>query len=121
MSRSRIRLDDLQARGIIGAYDWERRAPQDLTLRVDLFVDLSAAGVSDDLADTIDYGAVAERVRELVTVTEAKLLEHLARHICDRLMAEWALDGVSVEIKKPGAVPGALVSVQMQSGAASTS
>ncbi len=110
----RIRIADLRASGIIGVHEWERNTPQELRLHIDLYLDLSAAGASDELAQTIDYSAVAARVRELVAQLQARLIEHLAAQIAQRLLDEFPLTALEIQVDKPDAVPGATVSVRLR-------
>ena len=59
--RDHIRLRGLRTEGIHGVLASEKLAPQPFVVDVDLEVDLSVSGGSDDLADTLDYGALAQR------------------------------------------------------------
>jgi dihydroneopterin aldolase len=77
----RIELRGLRALGTHGVLPEERDRPQPFEIDVDLEVDLRRAGRSDNLADTIDYGAVAEAVAAAVAGPHVDLLEHLADRI----------------------------------------
>ena len=57
-----IFISDLVARGIIGLNDWEREKPQEILINIILFGDLSQAGKSDDIKDSINYRTVAKKV-----------------------------------------------------------
>lgn len=72
-----------------------------------MHADLDAAAAADDVALTIDYGAVATEVQELVASCEAKLIEHLAKRIADALLARYPITSIEVQVDKPEAVPGA--------------
>jgi dihydroneopterin aldolase len=82
----RIELRGLRALGRCGVLPEEVERPQPLEVDLDLEVDLRAAGASDDLADTVDYGAVCAAVEATVAAGHVALLEHLAA-----LLAEAAL------------------------------
>jgi len=56
----KVLIKDLVARGVIGVYDWERVKPQEILINIILFGDLSKAGETDDIKDSIDYKAVAK-------------------------------------------------------------
>jgi 7,8-dihydroneopterin aldolase/epimerase/oxygenase len=78
----------------IGLHEWERKVPQ--SVRVDLEIGMtdSRAGHTDSVADTIDYGLVAERIREMAgsrqfTLVEA-LSEEIARIVLEEFGAAWA-------------------------------
>jgi len=97
--------DCIQMRGlrvvcIVGVLPEERERPQPLEIDVDIYTDLSAAGHSDDLDDTIDYGAAAQSVAEVCLSSQAQLLEHLAQLIADGLLEAAQVSAVDVTIKK---------------------
>jgi dihydroneopterin aldolase len=96
----RIEIRGLRALGIIGVLSEERQRPQPFELDLDLDADLAAAGASDDLHDTVDYG-VAVAVAEKVVQTESHLLlERVAQRIAEELLALDRVDGVRVTIRK---------------------
>ena len=65
----------------VGVLPEERERPQPLEVDLDVDVDLGAAGASDDLADTVDYGAVVRRRRAgVLAPATSQLLERLAGH-----------------------------------------
>ncbi|MGQ0431693.1 MAG: dihydroneopterin aldolase [Microthrixaceae bacterium] len=81
-----IELRGLRVAGIVGVLAHERTQPQPLDLDLDLGLDLGPAGVSDDLADTIDYGAVCQAAEQVVTSTAFALLEALAQAIATAVL-----------------------------------
>ncbi len=76
----------------------EQQRPQPFTIDIDLTIDLRPAGESDDLADTVDYGAVAEAVVAEVEGRSCALLEHLAQRIADRVLDLARPRGTSVTV-----------------------
>jgi len=96
----RIEIRGLRALGTIGVLTEERERPQPFELDLDLEADLSAAGASDDLHDTVDYG-VAVAVAEKVVQTERHLLlERVAQRIAEDLLALDRVEAVRVTIRK---------------------
>ncbi len=81
-----IRLRGLKVNAIVGVLTEERTRRQPLSIDVDLHVDLSEAGLSDNLADTVDYGAVCEAVTDTVAASSPQLLERLANQIAGRIL-----------------------------------
>ena len=77
----RIELRGLRVLGTHGVLPEERRRAQPFEVDLDLFLDLTAAGASDDLADTVDYGAVATAIQATVAGPHVDLLEHLAQRL----------------------------------------
>src|SRR6476469_3095112 len=59
----RITLTGLRVRANHGVFDHEKRDGQDFVVDVTVWVDLPS---TDELADTVDYGALASRVAEIV-------------------------------------------------------
>ncbi|HJL99961.1 MAG: dihydroneopterin aldolase [Acidimicrobiales bacterium] len=95
-----IQLRGLRVVCIVGVLPEERERPQPIELDIDIYTDLSAAGKSDDLADTVDYGAVAETATEICLSSQAQLLEHLAQRIADQLLLLTPVSAVDITIKK---------------------
>jgi dihydroneopterin aldolase len=74
----RITLTGLRVRGHHGVLATERRAGQDFVVDVSLDLDLAPAASSDDVADTVDYGALAEALATVISGEPVNLLETLA-------------------------------------------
>jgi len=64
-------------------------------------LDLRSAGLSDDLARTIDYGRVFDLCRGIVETRRFRLLEALAETIAGELLAAFPADEVTVRVRKP--------------------
>ena len=100
----------------------ERASEQEMSVYLELRFDLGPAGQSDDLARTLDYDDVCERVSGLVRDTEFRLIEAVAERCASTLLADFpAVDEVCVEVRKPGAlrtrgVPYAAVEVTRRRG-----
>ncbi len=95
-----IEIRGLRVLGIIGVNPEERHRQQPFEIDLDLEADLSRAGKSDELAETVDYGlavAVAERV---VRTESHLLLERVAQRVAEDLLALDRIDGVTVTIRK---------------------
>ncbi len=76
-----IELRGLHLAGVVGVLPHEQSQPQPLQVDVDLHLDLAEAATSDDLADTVDYGAVCDTAERVVGSTRYALLEALAGHL----------------------------------------
>jgi dihydroneopterin aldolase len=96
----RIELRGLVLSGICGALPEERDRAQPLEIDLDVVADLSAAGASDDLADTLDYGAITADVERVVATGSPMLLEHLAQAIADSVLADGRAVSVTVAVRK---------------------
>jgi dihydroneopterin aldolase len=99
--RDRIELRGLRVVGTIGVLSEERLRAQPFEVDVDLYADLSAAGRSDDLTDTVDYGAVTRAVEEVVATERHQLLERVAQRIAEVVLDGHPLvDEVDVTVRK---------------------
>jgi dihydroneopterin aldolase len=86
-----------------GVHAHERRSGQTFLFDVRLECTNAEAEQSDDLADAVDYGAVADRVVELARGGPYDLLERLAAVIADDLVGGFPVDAVTVTVHKPQA------------------
>ena len=96
----RILIPGLRELGIHGLLPEERVRPQPFEVNVELHVDLTKAGASDDLADTVDYSAVCDCVRKVVSSESYQLLERLAERIADVCRTDPRVVGVVIEVRK---------------------
>ena len=103
-SGDRIFLRGLTAECIIGFIEWERRVKQTVVIDLELPVDCRRASISDDVADTVDYKAVAKRVLAYIESSEFKLVETLAHRLALLLLEEFGLEWVRISLNKPGAI-----------------
>lgn len=97
----RILLHAMAFDGRHGALEGERAEPQPFEVDVEMTLDLRLAGETDDLAATVDYGAVFEVARRVVETTSRDLLESIAGEIAGDVLAGWpAVDEVVVRVRK---------------------
>jgi dihydroneopterin aldolase len=99
----RIEIRGLRVFGRHGVFAHEQRDGQTFVLDVTLEANLAAAARSDDLADTIDYGTLAQRLATAVAQTRFDLIEALAGHLAELVLAEGAVQAVEVRVGKPEA------------------
>lgn len=96
----KIILRGAQFHGKHGVSPEERIVGGRIIVDVELEYDLTRAGLSDDIVDTISYADVFKSVRHLVEDTESLLLEALARKITDALFEKFPVDAVTVNVRK---------------------
>ncbi|WP_163895227.1 dihydroneopterin aldolase [Mycolicibacterium hippocampi] len=99
----RIELRGLKVRGNHGVFDHERRDGQDFVVDITAWIDLAPAAASDDLADTVDYGGLAQRAADIVGGPARQLIETVAGEIADDVMRDERIHAVEVVVHKPGA------------------
>lgn len=103
VSGDRIELSGLTVRGHHGVFDHERRDGQDFRLDLTVWADQRAAAVSDDLADTVDYGALAQTAADIIAGPPRDLIETVAAEIAEAVLAESRITAVQVRLHKPSA------------------
>jgi 7,8-dihydroneopterin aldolase/epimerase/oxygenase len=113
--------DRIFLRGIVlfgrhGVFEEEERLGQRFEVDLDCWLDLSQAGRSDHVHDTVDYGRLYETVRAIVEEERYRLIEALGERIADRLLSDFdRLRSVRVEIRKPSApIPGVFETVGIE-------
>lgn len=100
----KIHLKNLIFHAHHGVLPEERRLGQRFIIDLEMGVDLSEAGRSDDLATSVCYGSVYESVKAVVTEQQFQLLEALAEAIAQKIFAEFErVEQVHLWVKKPEA------------------
>ncbi|MCA4723865.1 dihydroneopterin aldolase [Mycolicibacterium fortuitum] len=99
----RIELRGLRVRGHHGVFEHERRDGQEFVVDITAWVDLRRAAATDDLADTLDYGALAQQAADIVAGPPRNLIETVSAEIADVIMADERLHAVEVVVHKPSA------------------
>jgi dihydroneopterin aldolase len=99
----RISLTGLRVRGHHGVLAQERADGQDFVVDVALCVDTRRAGETDALADTVDYGVLAERLAAVVSGEPYDLLEKLAARLAEVCLSHPLVFEVEVTVHKPSA------------------
>ena len=95
-----IQLRGLRVVGICGALAEEQERAQPFEVDLDVEADLSTAGSSDQLGDTLDYGALAATVEALVADGRFTLLEAMATRIAEEVLADARAQAVTVTVRK---------------------
>ncbi|UGS25194.1 dihydroneopterin aldolase [Microbacterium resistens] len=98
-----IVLTGLTVFGRHGVYDHERADGQEFTIDLRLRLSLREAAASDDVADTVHYGELAERVAAVVAGEPVDLIETLAARIADVALADLRVRSAQVTVHKPHA------------------
>ncbi len=98
-----VSVRELSVRAVIGVHDWERAVEQTLVFNVDMApaAGLRRAAATDDLADALDYSAVADAVVDVVREGKFRLIETAAERVAERLLAGFALTWLRLEVRKP--------------------
>jgi dihydroneopterin aldolase len=99
----RIELRGLRVRGHHGVYEFERAEGQDFLIDVELELDLATAAASDDVADTVHYGELAERLAAVVAGEPVNLVETLADRLLAVCLEDRRVQAATVTVHKPQA------------------
>lgn len=102
----RITLRAVTARARHGVLPEEKITPQPFIVDLDLEADLSGAGASDRLADTVNYATIAAQAHRTLTGHSVDLLENLAERIAQACLQEPHVEAVRVTLHKPEAPVG---------------
>lgn len=108
--RDVIEVLGIRATGFHGVFEHEKRDGQEFVVDVSLELDLRPAGESDDLAETVNYGEVAQLVVRRIEGEPFDLIERLATVIAEDVLATESgrlrLETVTVTVHKPSAPVG---------------
>lgn len=97
-------IKGLKVEAVIGVFAWERAITQPILIDIALETDISRAAVSDDVADALSYKEVCDDVNVWCQEIKAKLLEHLAVQIADKVLAKYPCQKITLSIAKPTAI-----------------
>ncbi|MDA1129289.1 MAG: dihydroneopterin aldolase [Chloroflexi bacterium] len=97
----RIVLEGMRFYGFHGVNPEERVLGQEYLVDLTVEMDLSRAGNSDRLEDTISYAHIYRAVRDVMEGEPRNLLEAAAQSIAERVLADFPVDSVGVRVKKP--------------------
>lgn len=114
----KIRIVDLEVFARHGVFPEENALGQKFLVSVELSVGTHAAGASDALEDSVDYGAVCHLIDRTMRETAYKLIERAAERVAEAIFAEFPLvESLKLELKKPWApigLPLAYASVEIE-------
>ncbi len=114
-----ITLTGVRAYGYHGVFEDERREGQEFVVDATLYLSTAEAAETDDVADTVHYGEVAERIVAMVGGEPLNLIEGVAARIADDLLSYDLVRMVTVTVHKPQApipVPFSDVAVTIRRG-----
>lgn len=99
-----IYIEGLKIPARIGVFPWEKQVEQTLYVDIVLELDLGPAGLSDDLADTLNYVSLASTVSELAVARHYQLIEHFAHNVSTALLNDSRIAQVDIKVNKPAAI-----------------
>jgi len=100
----KIILQEVRFLARVGCSDEERSRPQNIFVDVEAFLDLRAAGETDDLTKTACYETMHETMHGIVKERPWHLIEAIAESIAARLLGDFPFTKIVVRIRKPAAL-----------------
>ncbi len=97
---SSIVLKGIQLSARCGVTETERQHPQPLLVDLIFQCPNQPAFQSDQLSDTIDYGMVTQRVRDIGEGRAFSLIETLAESLCQTLFHEFPITHLKIWVRK---------------------
>jgi 7,8-dihydroneopterin aldolase/epimerase/oxygenase len=110
MTSDKLLLEDVRFWAQHGLSKEEQSVGAWFSVDAELAVDLRAAALSDDVAATVDYGLVMQRIVEIGTTNRVNLLERLASLMSEAILREFPASAVRLRLRKL-TPPGGLVGV----------
>ena len=103
MNLDRISLRGLRVFARHGVQEAERQGGQEFVIDAVLWLDTGPAALRDDLAKTVDYGALAGRLAHLAGDPPVQLIETLAERLAAACLSEPAVEEAEITVHKPHA------------------
>lgn len=104
----RLAVEGIAVKCTIGVSERERQTRQEIVVNVEFYVQLDRAHFADSLDETVDYRTISQRVIEEASRSTFLLIESLAMHLAQTLLAEFPrMHEVRVDVLKPGALSAA--------------
>lgn len=96
-----IFIEELRVKAWVGIYAREKTGPQTVELNLTFGVP-DAAAEHDDIADTIDYAVVTQRIRAELGQRHFNLIESLGEFVVRMLFDEFGAPWVKLKVAKIG-------------------
>jgi len=111
-----VSVRDLSVEAVIGVHDWEREITQTLVFTAEMAADVRSAAEHDDLADALDYSAVARTIASVVQDGRFRLIETVADPGAERPLADHPVVWLRLEVRKPIGAGGYTAAVTIERG-----
>ena len=97
---NQIHIEQLEISTHIGVPDEERATPQRLTVSITLWPRRDACDLGDKIENSVSYSAVAEEAKNFARDQSVNLIETLADHLATHLLRNFAIEKITVELRK---------------------
>lgn len=102
--RLSVRVEGLKLEAEVGVYASEHGRKQPIRISLEAEVDDTATAPGADLAQAVNYAALAETVRQVVASRHHELLEDLVQDICDVIFHDPRVTRLKLTIDKLAAL-----------------
>ena len=109
----KICISGLELAAVIGTLPEEQTRRQPIILDLEIGIDLTAAGRTDDLTQTVDYSEIERRMLHLAETAHFQLIEAFAQAAADVVLSYEKVAACTVTVAKPGASCRAQVKVEI--------
>ncbi|HUY85369.1 MAG TPA: dihydroneopterin aldolase [Candidatus Dormibacteraeota bacterium] len=109
-----IYIKDLVVEARHGVHPEEKEHPQRFIFNVELTLDSDRAGVSDDLADTLDYSELRRKVIDTAQNNSFNLIERLAGEVANQILRDKRVSKVVISIDKPDVYDNGMPAVRLE-------
>lgn len=100
-----LTIESLSVSTQIGVYAWEQKIKQQLLLDISIPLDIQKC--TDDLAHTIDYDALCQKVTHFAQSRSFQLIETVANNVAQLIQEEFKVTQLTVSVTKPHAIKNA--------------
>ena len=112
--QDKVLIRELSVEAILGILPQERVTPQPVVINITVFTNTRRAARSKDIVDAVNYAALADAAAKLTIDGKYLLIETLVEDLAALSLSRAHVEGVSVRVEKPQAVPAtAAVGVQI--------
>ncbi|RZO83482.1 MAG: dihydroneopterin aldolase [OM182 bacterium] len=105
--QDKVLIRELKVEAILGILPQERVTPQPVLINITVFTDTRRAARSKDIVDAVNYAALADAATKLTIDGKYLLIETLVEDLAALSLSLAHVEGVSVRVEKPQAVPAA--------------
>jgi|ERR1051326_1209316 dihydroneopterin aldolase len=95
-----IHIEQLEVFSVIGVLEHERKGLQRLTVSISFWPPKAAGHMADDIAQAVNYSAVAEETKRFAREQTVNLIETLADRLARHLLKKFRMQKISVELRK---------------------
>ncbi|MFB0981040.1 MAG: dihydroneopterin aldolase [Alteromonadaceae bacterium] len=116
----KVHIVGLKIQTTIGFFEWEKQIKQTLVIDLAMGWNTALAAENDELAKTLDYAEISEKIAEFANNNPVDLIETLAERMAKFLMKTYHIPWLKLKVAKPNAVHNALtVAVEIERGSES--